>query len=270
LDKLQLLTKRMVAMTNTKSEELSREVLLILSLLAGVVMLALAGCHRTITPANKPNGTLVITAPFTTGKISVDGNLDEPCYYTPPLVEDFVIAGQPGKQPSKTKAWLFWQRDKLIFAFDCEDADLVAAPPSSKKHDVDRQDRVELFLWSGQPQDTYYCIEIGGRGALHDYSARFYRRFDDEWSLEGLEYTAKSTPQGYSVEGTISRTTMKKMGFYLEPGAQWRLGFFRADFAAGNNEGEPNWITWIDAKGPKPDFHVAESFGTCTLGPQKE
>ena len=257
-------------MKNRKSEDLSPKVLLILSLLAGVVMLALPGCHRTITTANKPNRTLVITAPFTTGQISVDGNLDEPCYHTPPLVEDFVIAGQPGKQPSKTKAWLFWQRDKLIFAFDCEDADLVAVPPSSKKHDVDRQDRVELFLWSGQPQDTYYCIEIGGRGALHDYAARFYRRFDDGWSLEGLEYAVMRTYRGYSVEGTISRTAMEKMGFSLEPDTQWRVGLFRADFATSNGDGEPNWITWIDAKCPKPDFHVAESFGTCTLGPYKE
>jgi Carbohydrate family 9 binding domain-like len=233
-------------------------------------LLTLPGCHRTIATIDKPDRSPVITAPFTAGQISVDGKLEEPCYQTPPLVEDFVIAGQPGKQPSKTRAWLFWQRDKLIFAFDCEDADLVAAPPSSTKHDVDGQDRVELFLWSGRPENTYYCIEIGGRGALHDYSARFYRRFDDGWSLKGLEYAVKSTSQGYSVEGMISRTAMEKIGFHLEPGTQWRLGLFRADFATGNGEGEPIWITWIDAKGPKPDFHVAESFGICTLGPEKE
>jgi hypothetical protein len=210
-----------------------------------------------------------LVVPFTSGHVLVDGKLNEPCYQAPPLVEAFVVAGQPAKQPPKTKAWLFWQRDKLIFAFECEATDLAAAPPSAKEHDVDGQDRVELFLWSGRRDDAYYCIEIGARGALHDYSARFYRHFDDRWSLKGLEYAVKSTPRGYSVEATISRTAMERMGFRLESGAQWRLGLFRADFASGGAPGEPTWITWVDAKGPKPDFHVARSFGDCTLGPEK-
>ncbi len=97
--------------------------------------------------------------------IRVDGKLDEPCYQVRPLLDTFVVAGQPDKQPSKTKVWLFWQRDRLIFAFECQQADIVAAPPSSNKHDVDNQDRVELYLWSGRPDDTYYCIEIAAGGA---------------------------------------------------------------------------------------------------------
>ena len=188
-------------------------------------------------------------------------------YSIPPLVTNFVIAGQPNHRAASTKAWLFWNRDHLIFAFDCEDADFIASPPSSSEHDVDGQDRVEAFLWSGRDQDTYYCIEIGARGALHDYSAHFYRRFDDNWSLTGLEYAVARTAKGYRVEGTISRAAMKQMGFRLEPGVSWRLGLFRADFTGTNPD--PNWITWIDAKGPQADFHVAKSFGRCTLGPEK-
>ena len=78
------------------------------------------------------------------------------------------------------------------------------------------------------------------------------------------------TSQGYSVEGTIPRTAMEKMGFRLEavPNGGWDSS--AADFSSDNGQAEPKWITWVDAKGSKPDFHVAESFGTCTLGPEKE
>ena len=152
-------------MKNRISDNLSPNIRPILTLLAGGVLLVAPGCHQTVK-TDEPNRSSKLTAPFTSGQACVDGKLDEPCYQTPPLVEDFVLASQTGRQPPKTRAWLFWQRDKLIFAFDCEDADLVAAPPSANKHDVDAQDRVELFLWSGRTEDTYYCIEIGGRGAV--------------------------------------------------------------------------------------------------------
>jgi hypothetical protein len=45
------------------------------------------------------------------------------------------------------------------------------------------------------------------------------------------------------------------------------LGLFRADFSSPNVRGEPTWITWIDAKGTQPDFHVAGSFGVGRLAP---
>jgi len=228
---------------------------------------ALATCWAAAAASYGQGTTAKLTVPATSAEIRVDGKLDESCYQTPPLVDAFAVAGKPQAKPPKTKAWLFWQADRLIFAFDCEDADIVAAPPSADKHDVDKQDRVELYLWSGRAEDTYYCIEIAAGGALHDYSARFHRRFDDRWSMEGLEYAAAKTSKGYSVEGTISRAALAKLGFRLEPGASWRLGLFRADFPSRDASGDPTWITWVDAKGPQPDFHVPASFGTCTLGP---
>jgi hypothetical protein len=92
-----------------------------------------------------------------------------------PAIEDFVVAGQPSLRPARTQAWLFWQSERLIFAFKCRDDEILAAAPSAREHDVDRQDRVELFLWSGNPKDAYLCLEIGARGAVHDYKGKFYR-----------------------------------------------------------------------------------------------
>jgi hypothetical protein len=251
-----------------KRESSFCKVHLFFSLLASCLWWGLPGCYST-SAKEKTDQSHEVVVPFTSAPIRIDGKLDEPCYRTWSPVANFVIAGRPDKQPSKTKAWLFWQEEGLSFAFDCEDKDLVAAPPSAKEHDVDGQDRVEIFLWSGNLKDVYYCIEIGARGALHDYSARFYRQFDDGWSLEGLEYVVNPTATGYCVEGAIPRPALEKMGFSLKPGAACRLGLFRADFASEDGENEPTWITWVDAKGPKPDFHVAPSFGRCTFSPRK-
>jgi len=195
----------------------------------------------------------------------IDGRLDESCYRNTPALQSFVIAGNPSQLPSPTKAWLFWNSENLILAFDCQDTAIIAKEPSGNERDVDGQDRVELFLWSGNPRDTYYCIEIAARGAVHDYSCRFYRQFDSTWSYSGWRHDVTQTPQGYQVEVSISRGALQQCGLDLKPGRRMRAGLFRADFVSAQPNAEPRWITWVDAPIPKPDFHVAESFGQCRL-----
>jgi hypothetical protein len=200
----------------------------------------------------------------------VDGQLSEACYQGKAPFTGFVVAGQPAVRPQPTKAWLFWNLERLVFAFEVTDAQIVGTPPSGRERDVDTQDRVEVFLWSGRTNDTYHCIEIGARGAVHDYAARFYRQFDDGWSPAGLKTAAVSTPSGYLVEGEIPGAALEAMGLRLRDGLRLRLGLFRADFRPGRSE-DPTWICWVDARGPQPDFHVAGSFGTAVLaGPSRK
>ena len=61
---------------------------------------------------------------------------------------------------------------------------------------------------------------------------------------------------------------MEAAGFALREGEQMRCGLFRADFQPGQPD-NPTWICWVDARGPKPDFHVAESFGRIRLVGQR-
>jgi hypothetical protein len=228
----------------------------ILILKAAIMVFSLA-----LVPPAFPAVVPLLSVPEWNGELNVDAKLEESCYRTNSPIEQFVVAGQPGKQAPRTRAWLFWNAEKLIFAFDCEDTNIIAALRSTRERDVDGQDRIELFLWSGRSEESYACLEIGARGALHDYQARFYRKFDSSWTAPGLKYATSLTPSGYRVEGEISRRGMEELGFRLEPGARIRAGLFRADFSSSKKDAEPLWITWIDAKGPKPDFHVAESFG---------
>ena len=195
-------------------------------------------------------------------RIVVDGKLREAAYREVAPVAAFVAAGGQGRAVQATRAWLFWSRERLAFAFkvvDSTPAETVATP---NERDVDGQDRVEVFVWSGKPNDPYSCLEIASAGAVHDYRARFYRKFDDSWSPDGWKVQASNTADGYVVEGSLSRRAVEAMGQKLKPGQTFRLGLFRADFDALN--GTPAWITWVDRRG-EPDFHVAESFGLAVL-----
>jgi CubicO group peptidase (beta-lactamase class C family) len=213
---------------------------------------------------NNASSTPLHYAPFLQEEVRTDGRLEEPCYRSLLALTNFVVAGRPGTKCQSTKAWLFWRDDGLYFAFEAVDAQIVAARPSPREHDVDAQDRVEVFLWSGNTNDTYYCIEVGARGAVHDYSARFYRRFDDDWKPAGLQTAVRPTAAGYCVEGVPPRAALESAGFRLKADQRIRCGLFRADFAPGKPE-DPTWLCWVDARGPQPDFHVAGSFGEILL-----
>lgn len=225
--------------------------------------LVLAGCAHRHPGGSTPT---MLGVPPLEGAVTVDGDLDEPCYASEPLVQGFVVAGQPGRRPAATRAWLFWLDEGLVFAFDCDDATPVAAPESGNEREVDPQDRVELFLWSGNEADQYFCIEVAAQGAVHEYAARFYRQFDDRWSPLEWECDARPRPGGYRVEVALSRAALEKMGFPWRSGARLRAGLFRADFAPGKPDA-PDWITWVDARTTQPDFHVAGAFGMIELLP---
>jgi len=195
--------------------------------------------------------------------LAADGNLDEPCYAQHAPLKAFRVAGDAARTAPSTRAWLFWAEERLVCAFECTDSSPAWAAPEADERLVDGQDRVELFLW---PKDaSYFCIEAAPGGAVHDYEARFYRRFDDTWSpVGGWACKARQTQEGYAVEMIIPRQAIEAMGLKLEAGVALKLGLFRADFDKLN--GEPTWITWVD-HGREPDFHVSESFGTALFMP---
>jgi hypothetical protein len=223
-------------------------------LCAAVALCAIAACTtRRETPS--------LEIPRLPCDVVIDGKLDETCYTSAPLVGRFVVAGAPESPTSGTRVWLYWNDDRLVFAFDCEDADIVASPPTDNERAAEAQDRVELFFWSGRMEDGYYCFEHAPEGALHDSHTMFYRKVNRRWDAQGYHAAFQRTPKGYTAEGEFPKSLLDSMGFRLRPGEKWRLGLFRADFDGG---GSARWLTWIDRDAP-PDFHVAESFGCVEL-----
>jgi len=198
------------------------------------------------------------------GSIVIDGSLSDDVYSRLAPITDFKIASRPGAVPAPTKAWVHWNDDGFRFAFDAEDATLVAVPPTADEHSVSSQDRAELFLWP-DGSETYYCLELAPRNAVHDYSGRIYRRFDDSWAAEKAVFAAALKPGGYAVEGFVPRSTLLDMGMgSWERGTRFSLGLYRADFSSQEPD-NPTWLTWIEPDLPKPDFHVRATFAPVEL-----
>jgi len=229
-----------------------------------VMALAVVGCATyRYEPAK------LYRVPYMSDLIKADGNLDEECYRKHAPLTSFVVAADPTRKPPPTKAWLFWNEHSLVCAFECVDSTPAWAVPAADERNVDGQDRAEFFLWTGDSKGPYFCIEAAPGGAIHDYQARFYRKFDDGWfpaaagsPAGGWAHKAVLTPGGYTVEMIIPKSAIEAMGLKLGPGARFKIGLFRADYDKFN--GRPTWITWVD-HGREPDFHTADSFGTALL-----
>jgi len=160
----------------------------------------------------------------------------------------------------------------LYFAFWVADEDVVVVdgPPDDESL-VARGDRVELFFARDEKLREYYSIEIDPTGRVLDYSARFYRHFDEGWDCPGLEVAAQRRPGGYDVEGRLSRRALKSMGLSLpSDGNPMLAGVFRAEFShRGGEAAHESWISWIRPWVPRPDFHVPSAFGCFQLpGPR--
>lgn len=226
-----------------------------------LIVILLTGCAHV---SRDPVMALHITR--LSEPLHVDGRLDEPGYQRVTPVADFKVASQPGVEAQPTRAWLQWNEAGLWFAFAAQDATIVSAPPTEDEHAVDSQDRVEIFLW---PENSrrYFCIEIAPDGAVHDYAARIYRRFDDSWTSSDTRLAAQRTADGYAVEGLVPVAALHAMGVRLwRPGTRLHVGLYRADFRSETPE-DPTWLTWVEPNLPKPDFHVRATFAPVVLAP---
>lgn len=199
------------------------------------------------------------------GDVIIDGKLNEPWYRETQPIENFKIAGQPGVMAPATQAWMFWNEDKMVFAFHCADSQIIAKPPSWDDMAVAAQDRAEFYLGSGNEGDPFICFEIAPQGAALTYRARYYRYLNFAWNPESLRYAVSLTPQGYIVEAEIHNEDLREANISLHPGARFRAGLFRSEVQAAEQETEPVWITWIDASEPFPDFHIPRSLGEIVL-----
>lgn len=198
---------------------------------------------------------------------SIDGDLSDAVWAGVPVINgEFRYPWEPIEAPGTTfKA--YQDGEKLYFAFSVTDSDVVAEEEWSGESTIDNEDRVELFFAAGdvdRPGDNgiplYYCIEVDPKGRTHDYSVKYYRIFDSEWTMENLEAGAVVTEAGYDVEGAIPLATFKDLGM-LDGADTMKVGVFRAEFSKPADEIIMQWISWVDPKTANPDFHVNSAFG---------
>lgn len=200
--------------------------------------------------------------------IQVDGQLLEPAWNTAERKTDFVYPWSRREAPA-TEFRALVDRERLYFAFQVSDKDVVAAKEFPGESTVNGEDRVEVFFARDKELERYFCIEIDALGRVHDYAASHYRKFDSGWNCPGLRAAGRLISDGYIVEASIPLKTLSDlMGRPVAPGSVMRVGLFRAEFRPGAlGEADDSWLSWIKPKTNKPDFHVPSAFADWRLPP---
>lgn len=189
-----------------------------------------------------------------------------PVHYSPTLdlaegelLEDFTFPWLDRPCPW-TSFRAVWNDRHLGFRFEVEDDDLVLDDSSDPDQAALGSDRVELFFASSADlREPYFGAEMEPRGGVYDYEARFHRKIDGGWTFPGLEFTGEILEGGYAVEGSFSLDVLRGLGCLKE--LEMIAGVYRAEFSHGPDGIVQNWISWVDPKVAKPDFHVPSSFG---------
>lgn len=180
------------------------------------------------------------------------------------VLADFRFPWENRAAP-RTEFRALWDGERLCFRFDCEDADLVLAEGRDAKEKVMGSDRAEVFFARDLALDPYYALEIDPRGEVLAYEARFYRRMNWDWTFPGLRVRAEIRGAGYCVEAAIPLAGLRELGVLQVGKSTLLAGVFRAEFRQEDGEVQPGWMSWVDPRTDKPDFHVPAAFGLFEL-----
>ena len=193
--------------------------------------------------------------------VRIDGDLRDPAWQRAEVLRAISFPWSKRAAPA-TEFRAVGDAERLYFAFDVSDDDVVVQKDFAGESTLDREDRVEIFFARDPALECYFCLEIDPLGRVHDYVASYYRKFDSSWTCAGLQAAGRIRPGGYTVEVSIPLETLAElMRRPVAAGASLRLGIFRAEFRRGAlGDADDNWLSWIKPVTDKPDFHVPSAF----------
>ncbi len=238
-----------------------------------------------ILAAADPDTNTYGVAKVAQSDMQLDGRLEEPAWGKAKVEDRFTFPWKKSAAPS-TKFRAFYDDSFLYFAFQVEDADIVALDRLRDEEDQVFEDRVELYFAADEELKKYFCVEIDSLGRIFDYQGAFYRKLDPAWNWRGPQAAAARDSRGYTVEGRIPLAAFESLGFpALRAGSKIRVGLYRAEFSHDRSgrpveqretihnrgrklDGPPpieDWISWVDPQTKEPDFHVPTALGWFVL-----
>jgi hypothetical protein len=187
-------------------------------------------------------------------------------------IERFVYPWDRSKSVPKTEFTYHVEAERFQFEFEVDDDDIVYSQDWQGESTLDDEDRVEIFFARDPMLKEYYCIEIDSAGRVHDYKASYYRKFDSSWNCSGLETKGSRTQAGYRVTGSVPIAVIRELTNSTgDQELEANIGLFRAEFygteKATRGDALDNWLSWIDPKTDKADFHIPQCFGRLKIVP---
>ena len=179
------------------------------------------------------------------GRITVDGNADEPAWKNAQTITRFLAPWATNSPPAKTRttARLLWDREFLYFHAEMEDRDLYA-DITTKDGNTWNNDVFELFFKPALDKPGYYEFQVNAANTQFDLflprraSWLVDRlRNDQEFHIEskvvhrGTLNQWRDRDTGWSVEGRIPWRDFMPTGGRPATNEEWRFALCRYDYS---------------------------------------
>jgi hypothetical protein len=239
-------------------------------------LVAAAGGAAEPAEAPLPPVVRVAECRWATGKITLDGKLDEPAWKSAQPLRHFAVFWQKRKAKTATTARLLWDEKYLYFGADMEDSDVYALV---KEHNGEtwNDDVFELFFKPAADKNAYYEFQVNAANTplevfMPSRGSGAYTRFHTTSRL-GLESAVlvqgtlnhwQDQDKGWTVEGRIPWSGFLATGGRPQKGARWRFALCRYDYSAEHERPELSSTAPLTGM----DFHRYEDYSELTfVGP---
>lgn len=214
----------------------------------------------------------------TTGKIVLDGKLDESDWAAAPAFSPFVFKWYESGDKEQTEVKMLWDDTFLYVAYKCDDK-WIWADHYDTNSDTYQDDCVEMF-WDPSPADTskrkYNMFEINCLGNLLsvyvgsgvDIKQRVSRIMVPHiaQAINGTVNKDDDTDTGWIIEMAVCFSDYKEIysGQTPKDGDMWRVGLNRC----GGKTNE-QFSQWSPSQTDKPNYHRPEDFGKIFFSTKK-
>lgn len=211
----------------------------------------------------------------TTGRITVDGKLDEKSWASAPAIEFvFPWESQTGAK-QKTTAKLLWDDEFLYVGYECDDADIVALR-TERDDPTYLDDAVEIFI-NPKPSQTgiYFGLEMNAHAVLYDYLMYDSRYAFKRFNLQGVHLSSfirgtlnvrGDEDKGWTLEVAIPWVNFEELSKRPNPGDTWTANLNRWDGV----EPDRRLSMWSDPLQPRPHPHFPTRFGQLVFMPSQD
>jgi hypothetical protein len=247
-------------------------------LLPGLLLAGLSGCASQAAPKDDgPAVTRSVECKRATGRIKIDGVLDEVAWDDAVPIKNFVVFWQKRKAKTATTARLLWDDRYLYFSAEMEDHDLFAM---EKQHNgmTWEDDVFELFFKPHADKLGYYEFQVNalntqlelympsrGAGGYRRFAPAGKRGMESAVKLRGTLNKHEDRDKGWTVEGRIPWSAFKPTGGRPAPGDKWKFALCRYDYSVMFDRPD------LSSTAPLryPDFHYYEDYGDLIfVGPK--
>ncbi|MCE5250429.1 carbohydrate-binding family 9-like protein [bacterium] len=226
-----------------------------------MILLALITCMSYPAQAEVPEYTVYRA----TGKIVLDGTLEEEDWAAAPSAGEFSFPWWTKGEKEQTEVKMLWDDTFLYIAYRCDDKYIWA-----DHYDINsatyEDDCVELF-WNPDPEavSDYYQFEINCIGV-----PKSLRRSDRitimlpyiTQSINGTVNDDSDTDTGWIIEMAVRFDEYNEvsLGRTPSPGDYWRIGANRC-----GGKTNPQYSQWSPSHTTSPSFHQPQDFGKITF-----